>query len=415
MKIAICTVGSTGDIQPYLALALELRRAGHSIKVISHPFHRERFLRHGFEYVSCGPVVTQQDLNEMLDRMLSTRNPLKQLQMLMLEAFFADGEAYFRSSKAALMDCDLAICHMVDFLSSEAATQLGIPRIGGILAAAGIATAYAVPPRMPYLGRWLNPLVWKALDLAMAPIDHKAKRFLRQLGGPSVTPRRFHVLAPQLNLLACSPTLCRTFPDLPAHIQVTGPWILKDKESDPPADLTEFLKRHPNPVVVSFGSMGGTKGPQLTQVVLEALKLAGKPAVIQAGYSGMAAMNHPESVHFADFVAHEWLFPQAACVIHHAGAGTTMAVARAGVPHVPVTFIADQPYFASNICRLGIGTPWMWYHQMRPQNLARCIREACESPAMQHRARDLRPTFLAEEGNALAVRHIEDFIQKIRA
>lgn len=415
MKIAICTVGSTGDIQPYLALALELRRAGHQIKVISHPFHRDRFQRHGFEYVSCGPVVTQQRLNEMLDKMLATRNPLKQLQMLMLEAFFEEGEAYFRTSKAALMDCDLAICHMVDFLSSEAAAQLKMPRIGGILAGAGIATAYAVPPRMPNLGRWLNPLVWKTLDLAMAPIDRKARAFLRKLGGPTVKPERFHVLAPDLNLLATSPTLIQTFPDLPANIQVTGPWILKDKESDPPADLVEFLERHPKPVVVTFGSMGGTKGPQLTKVVLEALQIAGKAAVIQAGYSGMSAENAPENVHFAEFVSHEWLFPQASCVIHHAGAGTTMAVARAGVPHVPITFIADQPYFATNLRRLGIGTPWMWYHQMRPQNLAQRIREASESPAMLHRARELKPIFLAEEGNLVAVQKIEAFIQTLKS
>ncbi|MFN8396907.1 MAG: hypothetical protein U0176_19935 [Bacteroidia bacterium] len=40
-------------------------------------------------------------------------------------------------------------------------------------------------------------------------------------------------------------------------------------------------------------------------------------------------------------------------MIHHAGAGTTMAVARAGVPHVPITFIADQPYFATNSALLG--------------------------------------------------------------
>jgi UDP:flavonoid glycosyltransferase YjiC (YdhE family) len=152
MKIAICTIGSTGDIQPYLALALSLREAGFPVKVISHPFHQPRFEAHGLEFAACGPVVSQQELNEMLDRMLSYRNPIRQLRLLMNEAFFADGENYFHSAKAALQDCDLAVCHMVDFLGSEAAAQLNMPRIGGILAPAGIPTAWDVPPGMPRLG-----------------------------------------------------------------------------------------------------------------------------------------------------------------------------------------------------------------------------------------------------------------------
>lgn len=416
MKIGICTVGSTGDIQPYLALAVGLRAAGHQVRVISHPFHQARFEAFGLEYVACGPVVTQQQLNEMLDKMLATRNPIRQLRLLMMEAFFAEGESYFHASKAALEGCDLAICHMVDFLSSEAAAQLRLPRISGILAPAGIPTAHAVPPRMPYLGKWLNPLLWKAVGTVLnLMVDRPARAFLSRLGGPTIIPDGFHVLSRDLTLLACSPTLCPTFPDLPAYMEVTGPWILEDKPFTPSGALSDFLVHHPKPVILSFGSMGGTQGPVLTQVVLDALRIAGKPAIIQSGYSHMVASNAPSNVVFTDFVPHAWLFPQASCVIHHAGAGTSTAVARAGVPHVPVTFIADQPYFAHRLHRLGIGSKPLWYYHMRPENLAKRILQACDSPALQANAKALQPTFLAEDGTARAVARIERFMQNLKS
>ena len=149
MKIGISTVGSTGDVQPYLALALGLRAAKHDVKIICHLLHVPRFQQFGLNVVGCGPEVSQQELNEMLDKMLRTRNPLKQLQQLMEEAFFAEGELYYQQAKAAFADREIALCHMVDFLGAEAAAQNGIPIIGGILAPAGIPTRYDVPPNMP--------------------------------------------------------------------------------------------------------------------------------------------------------------------------------------------------------------------------------------------------------------------------
>ncbi len=413
MKIAICTVGSTGDMQPYLALALSLQQAGHAVRVISHPFHQTRFESKGLDFRPCGPVVTQQELNDLLDRMLAMRNPITQLRLLMTDAFFADGESYFHAAKAALVGCDVALIHMVDFLSGEAAAQLGIPRMGGILAPTGIPTAYAVPPPLPNLGKWLNPWAWKLVRLSLSPVDRIAHQFLRRLGGPSITVQMFHTLSPQLNLIACSPTLAPTYPDLPTNLEVMGPWILEEPAYTPEPALAAFLQKHPRPVMVSFGSMGGTRGPALAQVVLQALRLAGLPAVIQSGYSALSADEVPDNVCFVDFVPHDWLFPQAACVVHHAGAGTTTAVARAGVPHVPVTFLADQPYFADQLHRLGIAPKSIWHHQLRPQNLASKLLEACTA-TMQARAKSLQATFLSETGNAKTVARIEQFVRDLQ-
>ncbi|MEM7037545.1 MAG: glycosyltransferase, partial [Bacteroidota bacterium] len=272
MKIALCTIGSTGDIQPFLALAVRLREAGHYVRVVSHPFHAKRFVDRGFDYVGCGPVVTQQDLNEMLDKMLQYRNPVKQLRLLMEEAFFAEGEKYYREAYAGLEGMELVVSHHVDFLGQKAAIQRGIPIVGVVLAAAGIVTNYAPPTRAPDLG-WFNRLHWLGFKAVLGTVDKRAMRFLRSIDGHSQEIHQFHSLGQDLNLIAASPLLSPTYPDLPKHFRVTGPWILPEPEFEPSPELQAFLKRHPKPVVVSFGSMGGTRGPELTERIMEALKI----------------------------------------------------------------------------------------------------------------------------------------------
>lgn len=408
MKIAISTIGSTGDIQPYLALAIAMKKAGHDVKAISHPLHAARFDQFEIPFSACGPEVSQQVLNEMLDKMLAHRNPLKQFKLLMEEAFFAEGEKYFQDAKAAMADREIVLCHMVDFLGNEAAAQLNIPRIGGLLAAAGIHTIYSQPPVFPNLGKIMNPLLWKLVNIALRPIDRSANRFLRGLvSNPKTKVHNFHSLSDSLNLIAASPTLVQTFPDLPAHFKVTGSWILENETIRPSEELVAFLEKYPKPIVVSFGSMGGSQGSKLAKMVVEAIELTGRAAIIQSGYAGLFSENAPKQIHFTEFVSHEWLFPQASCVVHHCGAGTTTAVARAGVPQIPITFIADQPYFAKQVLRLGIGVKHQWYYEMTAQSLAKSIQLACNSKEIKANAIRVQREMQAENGIAVAIDLIE--------
>lgn len=411
MNIALCTVGSTGDMIPFIALGKALQAAGHHVKAITHHFHQERFEQHGIPFAGCGPIVSQETLNEMLDKMLSHISPVKQLELLMVEAFFEEGELYFAEAKEALAGMDLAVCHMVDFLGQEAAVQLGIPRIGVVLAPAGIPSDYAAPPLLPNW-RPLNRLWWWVLDKTLGRLDRKAMAFLENVGGPHIEVKHYHSLSPDLNLIAASPTLAPTYPDLPEHFSVTGPWVLPAPDYQPDPVILDFLKRYPNPVIVSFGSMGGSRGPWITETVLEALARVEAPAIIQGGYAGLFREDAPENVLFVDYVPHDWLFARGCLVLHHGGAGTTTAACRAGVPSVVVAFIADQPYFGRHLHRLRIAPKTLWFRRMSARRIARRLRQVLGDDAMKARAKHLQAAFLAENGPENAVREIEGFIRE---
>lgn len=102
---------------------------------------------------------------------------------------------------------------------------------------------------------------------------------------------------------------------------------------------------------------------------------------------------------------HDWLFPRCAAVVHHCGAGTTHASAKAGVPTVGVPTAADQPYYADLLFRRGVGTSPLPMRQLTgPALLARV--EAALRPDMREQAARLGSLIQAERGVARAVSSI---------
>ena len=108
-------------------------------------------------------------------------------------------------------------------------------------------------------------------------------------------------------------------------------------------------------MVVSLSSMIYDRPEHLTQVFLEAIQRTGCRAIIQAGWTGLANDTKlPDAVYqTTKFVPHSWLFPRASCVIHHGGAGTTIAALRAGIPSVTIPHAFDQFALSQRLLDLG--------------------------------------------------------------
>jgi UDP:flavonoid glycosyltransferase YjiC (YdhE family) len=405
--IALSTVGSTGDIQPFIALALELQSRGHQVRFVSHWFHQERVESYGITFEGCGPQVGLSDLNNLLEEMISTRNPLRQLQLLLEKAILEDAETYYKQAQAALSGADWVVSHMVDFLGQAAAKKLGLPCTSVVFTHAVIPTPVSSPALVPNI-KFLNPLSWKLMAIMMKPLDRKIKAKLESIGAPILSINRFGTFGNAGTLIAASGLLSGV-PDsvLPSDVICTGPWHISNAKEQMDAGLADFLERHPSPVVVSLGSMGGNRGQRLTDTLLRALDMAGLPAVIQSGYAGLKQDHKRPDIHFTGFVSHEYLFPRALCVVHHGGAGTTAAACRAGVPSVVVAFIADQPYFGQMLKQKGLSPGFIMHQRLTPKKLSKLLVQAAK-PAYQLKAREMRESFMAEDG----LKHAADALER---
>ncbi len=409
MNIALTTIGSTGDLQPFLALGTALKEAGHRVRVCSHALFAKRFTDAGLEYAAAGPDFAEADRLHIWDQLdAAGDNLLRQFDILGSVLFFRGAEQRFQDYLAAMEGFDLAVCHHGDLVGQEAALRRGLPWIGVYLCPGFIETPLNPPLHAPDLGRWGNPLLWKLGALASRRLQTRATELLRALGTGRHGMKMSQAISPLLNFVPVSPALARVPTDLPPHFAVTGYWFHHEPAYTPPPELAEFLARKPAPVVISFGSMGGANGEETADLLVEAARLAGQRVVIQKGFANVQTARgvSPDQVHFADFTPHGYLFAHASCVAHHGGAGTTAAATRAGKPSVVIPHLADQLYWAKCLGLAGAALPPRSRRKLTAETLASMIKRTLEQPTLRQRAEALGKILRAEDGVDRAVKAI---------
>jgi sterol 3beta-glucosyltransferase len=104
---------------------------------------------------------------------------------------------------------------------------------------------------------------------------------------------------------------------------------------------------------------------------------------------------------------HDWLFPQMAAVVHSAGAGTTAAGLRAGVPTVGVPMITDQPFWASRVTALGAGPKAVPYKSLSAESLGAAIRDAVGRDSYRSRAQEIANQLATEDGALPVIRALD--------
>jgi UDP:flavonoid glycosyltransferase YjiC (YdhE family) len=196
-----------------------------------------------------------------------------------------------------------------------------------------------------------------------------------------------------------SPAVVPRPSDWPAEVQVTGyRWPATPEGWKPPDELVHFLAAGPAPVFVGFGSMTREQSGRLGEIIGAGVTRAGVRAVVQSGWTGLSGAGR-DVLTIGD-VPHDWLFPRMAVVVHHAGAGTTAAGIRAGVPAVPVPMLVDQPFWAARLHRLGVAPRPVPVRELTAETLADALRTCLDRPAYRDRAAALARRVRAEDGVA---------------
>jgi sterol 3beta-glucosyltransferase len=196
----------------------------------------------------------------------------------------------------------------------------------------------------------------------------------------------------------------------------TGFWEAQPRPGcEPGEDLQAFVEQGPAPVVLTMGSMVMFDPARLAQVFAEALRLAGQRGVLVGGWSGISRALPPglstagagAPLFCVDEAPYHWLFPRAACVIHHGGCGTLSAVLRAGQPSVLLPQIPPQELFGRILEREGLAAGTLDADTLQPAALADAIRRAVTDAAVRENCRRWQPLIAAERGVQLAADLIE--------
>ncbi|MFO7630963.1 MAG: glycosyltransferase [Caldilinea sp.] len=408
MNILILTLGSHGDVQPYVALGRGLQDAGHVVKLVTaEPF--EQFVtEHGLTFAPLqGKFLDLIQTNAGRAAIAGKGNALKLMQQVkpMFRQMLDDAWRVADGS-------DIVIYHPKALGGYSIAEKLGVPPILALPAPLYSPTRSFPSPLLPFndLGGTLNLAshritIWLA-SVSMRGILNQWRKDVLKL--PAVKNELMREGRPVLRLYPYSPAVAPMPADWGAHSVATGYWFLeRSDEWQPPSDLTTFLENGPPPVYIGFGSMPSEDAPAKTQIILEALRLSGQRGVVATGWGGLTTSGFSDQVYTLEAAPHDWLFPRMAAVVHHGGAGTTAAGLRAGAPTVICTFLGDQPFWGRRNPALGVGPAPILQKKLSAEKLVEALNTVTRDTAMQLRAKSLGEELRREDGIGRAVALIE--------
>lgn len=399
MRIALATVGTTGDIRPFAILARRLVERGHEVTAICWPVHRAALGQPGVRVEVAGPHADPARIASVAAD-AAQRGPLEQVAVLR-DFHLADGEAHYRRLRELLPGHDVVLLHGIHALAHAAVLDLGLRWATAVFDPVLLPTASAPPPGMPNLGPG-NRLLWAMLDRMLGRTGQPLDELLQRAGSAQRGLPLFRARSPRLHLVACSPAIMRVPPDLPPGTRVTGAWLDRTPAPELPADIEAFVADGPAPVVITFGSMGGGATDAVVEEAVTAILRGGRRVVLQAG----PGPGSPSLLRVGA-VDHRALFPRAALVVHHGGAGTTHAVAAAGVPSVVVPHVGDQRYWADRVHRLGVAPAPLPARGLIADALAHAVLGAAADPAVRGAATALAEAVAAEDGVEAATSLLE--------
>ncbi len=423
MKIFIATVGTRGDIQPYVALGKGLMAAGHEVMVCTTANFESFVTTHGLHYGYMNSdilkLIDTDSGREALEqsggtvaRLKAYADLYKQVKPMQARMAAEAGQA------AAQFGPELVIGHPKAMVSPHLAEKYGVPYVMSLPLPLLTPTAEfpaLIFPKLPLgagYNRWTYNLSiklawsqyrdvineWRVRDLGLAPAPKKFNEMVLANGQPTPTlyPYSEHILPRPA--------------DWPATTLVPGYWFL-EREADwrPSAELEAFLAAGPPPVYIGFGSMAGKDSAKKAQIALEALRQTGQRGLLATGWGGMAVDKLPETVFKLEAAPHDWLFERVSAVVHHGGAGTTAAGLRAGKPTIICPFMADQPFWGSRVAALGVGSEPIPQKKLTAAKLSAAIEQVLGDAALQQRATAIGQKISAEDGVGRAVAFIEQY------
>ena len=349
MRIALATVGTTGDVAPFVALARGLTAAGHEVTAVSWELHRGAFEGAASSFVPAGPATSREEIADTASRAAAAGSPLAQVAVLR-DFHLRDAADHYRRLREVLPGHDLVVLHGIHTLAEAAVRDGGQAWASAVFDPVLLPTATAPPAGMPSLGP-LNRLEWWMLDRMLRRQDKPLHAALESAGSPAAREvTMFRARSPRLHLVGCSPRIAPPPADLAASTHFTGAWVDHAQPAPLPDALEQFLAAGAAPVVVTFGSMAAPDPAGLASAVVSGIHDAGHRVVLQGGQ----AMLDGDDVLSVATVDHRVLFPRAAAVIHHGGAGTTHAAVAAGMPSVVIPHVGDQPFWAKRLHALGV-------------------------------------------------------------
>lgn len=390
-KLAMFTMGTRGDVQPYIYLARALNRAGYETIIGSHPCWKDLIEEAGVSFAAIGPDIEI----EKEAAIIRGRNSNPVISMLKTMNFVfkiiqnSTGEIY-----EVCKGKDLIIVSHSQMGATEA-QALGIPTVNVTLQTEMIAEKLKEQ-------KWTNKLFGSLIGAQIAKPYNKIRKVYGLPGVKSAD----EIISRKLNMIPISKYVKERNPYWESQHILTGYWYEDEKDHIPEKKLADFLTNGEKPIILALGAMSfeDKEEREKLDMFIRAFETTGKRAVIQGFCKTLRNYKLPTTMMACGSVPHSWLFRQGYCVIHHCGFGTASAAMIYGIPSIPVPHVLDQMGFAAQLYELGVSVKPIHAKDLSKERIIVAIEEMQRTyQEKKKRAEELAEKIRNEDGVKEAV------------
>jgi UDP:flavonoid glycosyltransferase YjiC (YdhE family) len=410
VRLLFTPLGSTGDVQPMLALGRALRAQGHEVRQCAPSNFRPLVEAEGFAFFPFAADVQARfdDGRAMMGHNLRAIRA----GLAMLRGFWVDN---FSVVDAAADGVDAILGAGLCISGASVADRLRVPYWHVAHMPTVLESSHHAVYNSPWQGlpRSLNWLLWRVHFAGQNAVTLKQTNEYRASVGLAPVPDAWRHLFARA-IIAMDRELAPVPPDVKTEYLQVG--YLQSGEIRPLPEVVErFVGNGGKPVYVGFGSMTDPEPERTVAAIEGALAMTGRRAIVGRGWASAKWAGDGQRVLVVDGVDHRALFPRMAAVIHHGGAGTTYTAARAGAPQIIVPHAVDQFYWARRIRSLGLGPKAVPKGKLGAHRLARAIREATGTAAITDAAARMRDALAKNDGLTELVSRLVPMIEQATA
>ena len=414
MHIILATMGTDGDVFPYLGLGSALLKRGHRVTIAAPETYQDRAIELGMEFES---LVSTADVQRMLSNpdlwdpfrsgpmMAKWGNPMIPYQYELLARLASEPDSVMVANPGVV-----AARLVQEKLHCPTASLLLQP---------GVLPSCTAPPAMPggmNIPTWfpypLRKLYWRAVDFAgYLLVARSLNRFRAKLGLSPI--RRFFRwwLSPDLVIGMFPEWYATPQPDWPRQLRLVGFGRFDGVRLELPDDIRKFCEAGTPPIVFTLGT-GMMHAAEFFREAVAACESIRARGLLLTKYPDVIPNELPPTIIHYPFAPFRELLPRCGAIVHHGGIGTTAAALEAGCPQLVMPLAWDQPDNGARIKKLGVGTVLNSRYR-KSLHLSRAVVELT-TPETRDRCQRVSSLAKNQNGQELAVELIEEMGRRHR-
>lgn len=366
------TKGSRGDIQPFIALAIGLKKRGHQVTIVTFKNFQKQISDYQIDFIPLDLNMEEEVYDEEVMEVTRTGNLLKFGLLLRKHS-----DKYLEKT---IYDIDRA-SENFDFIVSSG---LAFPNILPIAVKRNIKYAilnfsmpYSITREFPSIGfefqniplfnKWSYTIFAYAscLLFLLREVNHSARLLKLPLWSLTKLRTEFQ-LKNRLIIHPMSQALLPEPNDWPSNSVVTGFLNLPSEERSQisnekiPHDLQEWLDNGEKPIYIGFGSIPVPDTGLINSIITRLLNETQHRIIYCRGWSRSFLNLADKNLYVLESANHEWLMPRCKLAVIHGGIGTVGAVLHGQIPMIIASILADQPNNGKLITKkkLGVHIPF---------------------------------------------------------